>query len=260
VAPDRIQGDYEPFAAGSWISEVIVANLQISSSSAVITFTLSHGGFDCAVYYRTAQDTDSLAAADWTEINTGDTIAIQNYYQFKLEITGMRSWAEDDAGDAQDFTAYAVDAAPDDYLSYAGEGPDDLTYLEDVEILGEFNGTIFYIPGNFSYLNGSISQILSAVESGNNRGSGGPITVTADGIFLASMDGKLDAIIRGNEESRPESRLQGLADLARGFWPPLLIMAIIGILALKGWKRRHRSQEKRKKRKEREKNTQGDEW
>ena len=194
VAPDRIQADYHGFTGGSWISPVLTSNLQVTSSSAIITWDWNSPGFDSLLYYRGAIDETALSAAAWTLVNQGDTIQVYPYYQFKLTIEGYRAWAEEDAtGDREydlewfaellddysdtstldwdfeaefdidqfyalvnaapdewdldlsvlgnDFTAWAVDADPDTYQSYASDtnvADDVLTYIEDIDALGEF--------------------------------------------------------------------------------------------------------------------------
>jgi hypothetical protein len=142
VAPDRIQADYEGFSGGYWISPVLTANLQVSTSPAVITWGWNSPGFDSLVYYRGAADPAALAAASWTLVNNGDTIQIYPYYQFKLTLEGFRAWAVDDPGDADAFTAWAVDVAgveaEQGYASDANVSGDVLTYIEALQLLGQF--------------------------------------------------------------------------------------------------------------------------
>jgi hypothetical protein len=142
VAPDRIQADYEGFTGGEWISEVLTANLQVSESPAVITYQWNYPGFTGLLYYRAAETAALLAVAGWTPIESGDTIQIRNFYQFKLTLEGYRAWAVDDPGDANGFTAYAVDVAGvEAEEGYAAEDHvpgDPLTYIEASELMGEF--------------------------------------------------------------------------------------------------------------------------
>lgn len=167
VAPDRVQADYHGFTSGYWISAVVATNMQVSASNAVITFIWNSPGFDLVVYYRAAESTTDLAAAAWTAIESGDTIAVKPFYQFKMTLEGYRAWAVDDmdsgeswadsaysgdSNDPDDFTAYAVDEEEDSgvsgdsyedfMLSYAGDDNvtgDPLTYIEGMVILGEFS-------------------------------------------------------------------------------------------------------------------------
>ena len=141
IAPDRIQAHYHGFASGSWVSEVLSVSLQVTTSPAVLTWEWNYPGFDMVVYYRGAADATLLAAAAWTEVNSGDTIQIYPYYQFKLTLAGYRAWAENALGDAGDFSAYAVSSLTDAYKSYASEARiagDPRTYIHTLEPIGEF--------------------------------------------------------------------------------------------------------------------------
>jgi len=142
VSPNRIQANYEGFTGGSWISSILTANLQISSSSAVITWAWNSPGFDLVLYWRGAMSTSALVAASWVLVTNGNTPQIQPYYQFKLTIDGYRSWAIDSSGDADNFTAWAEDSPGnlDSYQGYAADTnvPGDLlTYIETLNLLGE---------------------------------------------------------------------------------------------------------------------------
>lgn len=141
VAPDRIQADYEGFSGGSWTSEVLTSNLQIPTSPAVITWDWNYLGFDALLYWRAATNTTDLAAAAWVLVNQGDTLDILPFYQFKLTLEGYRCWTANSVGEANDFTAYAVPAAGNALDSYAApvNVPGDvLTYIEALQLLGEF--------------------------------------------------------------------------------------------------------------------------
>jgi hypothetical protein len=142
VAPDRIQADYEGFSGGSWISEVITSNVQLSSSPAVITWGWNSPGFVSTFYYRGAATAAALAVAAWVEIHQGDTIQIYPYYQFKLTLEGYRAWAVDTEAQADAWTAWAEDTPEEDeYQGYAADvnvPGDALAYIEEVKPLGEF--------------------------------------------------------------------------------------------------------------------------
>ena len=143
VLPDRIQADYHGFSGGYWISEIITANIQVPNSPAVITFTWNSPGFNFLFFERGGDDLYEITTASWTQIVSGDTLQIQPYYQFKITLEGYRAWAEDNVGDADDFTAWAEDTPnEDEYQGYAADENvwgDSLTYVEDVDILGEFS-------------------------------------------------------------------------------------------------------------------------
>jgi hypothetical protein len=142
LSPDRIQADFEGFTGGEWISPELAANLQVTTSPAIVTWGWNSPGYDMAVYYRGAADSAALAAASWTLLAQGDTIQLYPCYQFKVTLEGYRAWAEDALADANGFSAWAEDTAEEDaYQGYAADGPvpgDNLTYIEILVALGEY--------------------------------------------------------------------------------------------------------------------------
>jgi hypothetical protein len=141
VSPNRLQADYEGFSGGYWVSPVLASSLEISETPVVVTWDWNYPGFDVILYYRTADDETLLAAEDWVVMSNGASLNLFDYYQFKLEAEGYRCWAVDDPGDADDWTAYAVDSSPDTYLSYAADThvtSDSNCYIEDAQVEGEF--------------------------------------------------------------------------------------------------------------------------
>ena len=207
ISPGRIQADFHGFTGGYWISEILTANLQVPSSSAVVLWIWNAPGYDLVVFYRGADDTMALAAAAWTVIESGDSIDIYSYYQFKIALEGVRAWAEENLAGVNIFTAWATDE--DDYLgdSYSGSGSFDdlgfedpyqgyaedqnvvgdlLTYVQDIIPLGEF-----VIVRDIEQA-GSVSMeapqafddLVAGAHSGlllNNRQGSGAVTVLAPG-------------------------------------------------------------------------------
>ena len=144
VGPDRIQANYEGFdVESSWISPVLTSRLQVPTSPAVITWGWNSPGFDMFLFWRSADSTTALAAASWELVNQGDTLQIKPYYQFILALVPYRAWVVDAVGDADDFTAWAEDS-PGNLDAYQGFAApvnvprDVLTYIADLELLGEF--------------------------------------------------------------------------------------------------------------------------
>jgi hypothetical protein len=190
VAPDRIQADYEGFAGGSWISPVLTSNLQVPTSPAVVSWEWNYPGFDVLVYYRGADDLTALATEDWTLVNSGDTIQIYPFYQFKITLEGYRAWAEESLGAADDFTAWAVDVAgveaEEGYAADTNVSGDPLTYIQNVVLLGRFSvvrdieaaGSVsMEAPSDFG-------DLVAGSHSGltlNNRQGSGAVTVLGPG-------------------------------------------------------------------------------
>lgn len=135
----RIQATYAGFTSGSWISAAIFADTD-DLIETTVTWTESQAGFETVLYWRTANTAAELATASWQIIQQDDVITVLNYHQFKWVLTGYRAWAEDDPGDADDFTAWAEDMPnEDEYQGYAAPGLDDLTYIEAISLSGEYN-------------------------------------------------------------------------------------------------------------------------
>jgi|GEM_PF-4710657 hypothetical protein len=142
ISTDRIQADFHGFTGGYWISEALISNLQEPTSPAVITWDWNSPGYDLAVFYRSANDITAFAAAAWTAIESGDTIIIYPYYQFKITIEGVRAWVEESLATTNDFSTWAEDTIfASVYQGYAEDqnvSGDLLTYVKDIEPLGEF--------------------------------------------------------------------------------------------------------------------------
>ena len=193
VAPDRIQADYEGFTGGGWFSEVLTAaNLQVPSSPAVVSFDWNSPGFDMIVYWRAASTSDLLATAPWNLVADGDTIQIEAFYQFKMTLDGYRAWAVDEVGDADDWTAYAVDVsgveAEQGYAAETQVPGDPLTYIEALRLLGEFTvvrdieqaGTVtMEAPKAFDDL---VAGSMSGLLLSNRQGSGAVTVLGPDEI------------------------------------------------------------------------------
>ncbi len=141
VSLAEILATYAGFAAGSWVSAALPANLGYYPSPAVFTWDWNAPGFDLVVSWRSAATTAALAVTSWTAISSGDTVNLNAYCQWKIELTGYRAWVVDDPGDADDWTVYAVDAPGGAYDSFPADTNhlgDSETYVKTPEILGVY--------------------------------------------------------------------------------------------------------------------------
>jgi hypothetical protein len=116
------------YTSGSWTSPVI----QTSSpylDEAVPTWEEPAGHMEVEVRLRTGETPESLAQAAFALLGSGEAIALAPYFQVQVDfVETIRAWALDDPGEADEFTAYAVDQAPDEgFESYATDGPGCLT-------------------------------------------------------------------------------------------------------------------------------------
>jgi len=139
---DTVEGDGQPFTGGIWESETIQSNIQVASSPAVLTWDWNCPGFTMTLYFRGAATAAELVTASYTAVSQGGSINITPYYQFKLTLEAYRAWAYDSAPNS--FTAYATDSPGDTtnplqgYACDVNHSKDRDTYIEDVELLGEF--------------------------------------------------------------------------------------------------------------------------
>ena len=69
---------------------------------------------DVEVRLRTGETPAEVAQAAFTLLASGQDISLAPYFQVKVDFQEtIRAWAVDDPGEADEFTAYAVDQAPD---------------------------------------------------------------------------------------------------------------------------------------------------
>lgn len=109
------------FLTGSWTSPV----MQAYTPNLVVPAWVDQAGYmTVAVSLRTAATYEGVAGAAWALVASGGEYDLGQYYQVKVEFSStIRAWAVDDPGDADGYSAYAVDSAPDPgYDSYASDG------------------------------------------------------------------------------------------------------------------------------------------
>lgn len=101
------------FAAGSWTSPVMQA-FSPYLSQATPFWEAPAGCLDLGVYLRSAASPEEVAVAPYAPLSPGAAVALAPCFQVKVEFQGgRRAWSVDSPGEADGFTAYAVDQAPD---------------------------------------------------------------------------------------------------------------------------------------------------
>jgi hypothetical protein len=82
------------------------------------------GQMEGRVFLRTGTGPGEASAASYASLSPGEEYALLPYFQVRVEFAeSLRHWAIDTAEDADEFTAYAVNQAPDaGYESYSAEG------------------------------------------------------------------------------------------------------------------------------------------
>jgi hypothetical protein len=110
--------------AGSWTSPVIQA-FSPYLDQAMAAWEEPAGHMEVEVRLRTGETPAALAQAPLVQLWSGDAVELARYFQVRVDFQEtIRAWAVDDLGDADSFTAYAVDQAPDGgYESRAVAGP-----------------------------------------------------------------------------------------------------------------------------------------
>jgi hypothetical protein len=114
--------------SGSWTSP-IVQMFWPYVDEATPSWNDPAGHMDVEVRLRSAESPDGVAQALFAPLASGQDIALSPYYQVKVDFhETIRAWAPDASGEADAFTAYAVDQGSDGgFESFASDGPGCLT-------------------------------------------------------------------------------------------------------------------------------------
>jgi hypothetical protein len=112
------------FTSGSWTSPVIQA-FSPYLDEAVPSWGEPAGHMDVEIGFRGAETPDGLAQKAFAPLSPGQDISLALYFQVNVNFQEtIRAWALNDVGQADNFSAYAADLAPDGgFESYASDGP-----------------------------------------------------------------------------------------------------------------------------------------
>ena len=110
--------------SGSWTSPV-VQTFSPYLDEAVASWEEPAGHMDVEIRLRTGETPAGVAQAAFALLTSGQDVSLAPYFQVKVDFSEtIRAWGVDDPGDADEFTAYAVDQGPDGgFESYASDGP-----------------------------------------------------------------------------------------------------------------------------------------
>lgn len=116
------------FTSGSWISPIIQP-FSPYLDEAVPSWETAAGHMDVEIGFRGGETADGLAQKPFASLAPGQDISLAQYFQVKVNFQEtIRAWALDDAGQTDNFSAYAADVTPDSsFESYASDGPGCLT-------------------------------------------------------------------------------------------------------------------------------------
>ncbi|MCX5891454.1 MAG: hypothetical protein NTW80_00485 [Deltaproteobacteria bacterium] len=127
------------YTSASWTSPVVPA-VSPDLDSALASWEDQAAQMDARVYLRSGETALEVSGAIYAVLTPELEIPLAPYFQLRVEfVQNIRSWAVDQAGEANDFTAYAVDAAPDGgFESYGVEG-DDASGLANLRLEGRLS-------------------------------------------------------------------------------------------------------------------------
>ena len=110
--------------SGSWTSPV-VQTFSPYLDGAVPSWAEPAGHMDVEIRLRTGETPVELAQAAFARLTSGQDLSLAPYFQVKVDFDEtIRAWGLDDPGEADEFSAYAVDQGPDGgFESYASDGP-----------------------------------------------------------------------------------------------------------------------------------------
>lgn len=95
---------------------------------------------DVQVYLRSGGTPAAVAGAAYTPVTPGAALPLALYFQLRVEFRqNLRSWAVDQPGEADGFTAYGVEAPPDGgYESWSVDG-ENSGFLADLRLEGRLS-------------------------------------------------------------------------------------------------------------------------
>jgi hypothetical protein len=110
--------------SGSWTSPV-VQSFSPYLDEAAPSWEEPAGHMDVEIRLRTGETPAGVVQAAFTLLASGQGLPLAPYFQVKVNfLETIRAWGLDDPGEADEFTAYAVDQGPDGgFESYASDGP-----------------------------------------------------------------------------------------------------------------------------------------
>lgn len=125
------------YTNGSWTSPVCQSHT-INLNRVIPNWVDQAGYMETAIKLRSASDYGEIGEASYQALTAGEEYGLEQYFQVKVEFTEtIRAWAVDEAGEADNYTAYAVDKAPDSgYESHASDG-EFPGYIEELEFEGQ---------------------------------------------------------------------------------------------------------------------------
>jgi hypothetical protein len=112
------------YTSGAWTSP-IMQTFSPYLDEALVSWEEPAGHMDVEVRLRTGETPEGAVQAAFMLLSPGQDVSLAPYFQIRVDFQEtIRAWAVDEYGDADDFTAYAVDQAPDGgYESYAANRP-----------------------------------------------------------------------------------------------------------------------------------------
>ena len=122
-APGKLALAAGYYTSASWTSPVVPA-FSPDLDSVFASWEDQAAQMDVQVYLRSGETAAAVSGTAYAAVIPGQEVNAAPYFQLRVEFTqNIRSWAVYQSGEADAFTAYAVDAAPDaGFESYGAEG------------------------------------------------------------------------------------------------------------------------------------------
>jgi hypothetical protein len=224
------------YPAGAWTSPVM-GSFSPNLKGLVPSWEDVSGGMDCQVYLRTGTSPGEVTGAPYGVLTRGVEAALAPYFQIKVAFAQtVRFWAVDSPEEADEFTAYAVDQAPDDgYESYSVDG-ETSGYLAGLCLDGRLtlSETEILDPGN---LRVELARDFSELRAGDHA----LVMDNRQGQWLAGVEG---SYLRGQDWPQKQLALHQGWELEGGTvaWQ-LVYQGVLQHLAgmTHGWREPHRA-------------------
>lgn len=134
--PGKLVMEEGYYTSGSWVSPVM-QTFSPYLTGLTPTWDDDAGIMEARVYLRGGATQEEVANAPFEPVARGGDYSLAAYFQVQVELQeSIRGWAVDDPGEADVFTAYAVNQAPEaGYESYAAAG-ENWGYLSGLRFQG----------------------------------------------------------------------------------------------------------------------------
>ncbi|MBW1951455.1 MAG: hypothetical protein JRI66_00020 [Deltaproteobacteria bacterium] len=125
--------------SGAWTGPVMQAHTA-NLNRMIPSWKDQAGYLETVIRLRSAAEYGLVSSAPYQKLTAGQEYDLNQFFQIQVEFDeNIRAWAVEEVGNADNYTAYAVDQAPESgYQSYASDG-EFPGYLEDLGFEGQIH-------------------------------------------------------------------------------------------------------------------------